>query len=199
MLTRPSPENASEAANAIRFLVDHSDRLVVAYDPDDLLPADVYAYTEEGTLAVGPLEGMLLETSRRHMELVQGLPKKTTGRAEILRHARILDDVRRLPVVIANIRAAISLLRRKGLLPTTLVIKRRQDINAQLRYLGTPKGVLDLHTGRLLPPDEARATFTAAQDPPTPTTPTPPTPTWTSSCPRSPPPGRWSGGTEHAD
>jgi hypothetical protein len=164
-LTRPSRENATEAANSIRFLVDHSDRLVVAYDPDDLLPADVYAYTEEGTLAVGPLEGMLLETSRRHMELVQALPKGAWGRAEILRHARILDDVRRLPVVIANVRAAIALLRKKGFLPTTLVIKRRRDINASLRYLGTPKGVLDLYTGQVLPPDEARATFTAAQIP----------------------------------
>ena len=164
-LTRPSRENATEAANALRFLVDHSDHLVVAYDPADLAPADVYAYTEQGTLSVGALEGMLLETSRRHMALVKAMPKKTPGCSEIIHHAQRFDDTRRLPVVINNLRGAIALLRRAGLLPESLVIKRRRDINANLRYMGAPNGVFDLHTGLFLPPDEARETFTAAQIP----------------------------------
>ena len=162
-LTRPSRETATEAANATRFLVDHSHLLVVAYDQNDLLPTDVYAYTEQGTISVGPLEGMLLETSGRHMDLVSALPKDTPGRSEIVRHAQRFDNTLRLPVVIANVRGAIARLRRAGLLPDSLVIKNRRDINANLRYLGAPNGVIDLHTGLVLPPDEARVTFTAAQ------------------------------------
>ena len=164
-LTRPSLENSTEAINAVRFLVDHSSRLVVAYDPDDLLPADIYAYTEQGTLSVGPLQGMLLETSGRHMARVMALPKNTPGRSEIIRHGQKFDNTLRLPTVIANVRGAINRLRREGLLPENLVIKRRRDINSHLRYIGAPNGVIDLHTGKLLPADEARATFTAAQIP----------------------------------
>lgn len=164
-LTLPSQKNATEAANAIRFLADHSDRLVVAYDTNDSLPADVYAYTEQGTLSIGPLDGMLLETSRRHIERVTGLPKKTAGYSEIIRHAQRFDDARKLLVVIANIRGAIALLRWRGLLPNNLTIKKRRDINAKLRYLGAPNGVVDLYTGDLLPPDEAKATFTTLSIP----------------------------------
>lgn len=164
-LTRASRENSTEAASAFRFLVDHSHRLVVAYDPDDRDPADVYAYTTQGTLSVGPLEGMLLETSRKHMAQVKALPKNEPGRQEIVRHSQKSDDAHRLPTVITNIRGAIYLLRKLDLLPENLVIKRRRDINSNLRYMGAPNGVIDLHTGKLLPADEARATFTAAQIP----------------------------------
>ena len=164
-LTRPSRENSTEAANALRFLVDHADNLVVAYDEEDPLPADVYGYTTSGTLSTGALQGMLLETSRRHMSQVRALPNKEPGRSEIVRHAQRLDDTRRLPMVIANIRGAIALLRREGLLPESLVIKMPQDMNSNLRYMGAPNGVFDLYTGRLLPPNEARITFTTAQIP----------------------------------
>ena len=164
-LTAPSQDTATEAANATRFLVDHADRLVVAYNEDDLLPADVYAYTERGTLSVGPLEGMMLETSGRHMALVMKLDKKALGRAEIVRHAQRFDNALRLPVVIANLRGAIARLRRADLLPESLVIKARSDINGHLQYMGAPNGVLNLFTGLMLPPDEARATFTTAQIP----------------------------------
>ena len=108
---------------------------------------------------------MLLETSGRHMARVQALPENTPGRSEIVRHAQRCDDARRLPVVIANLRGSIARLRRAGLLPKSLVIKRRQEINANLRYMGAPNGVVDLYTGQFLPPDQARETFTTVQIP----------------------------------
>ena len=41
---------------------------------------------------------------------------------------------------------------RPGQVTTCLV----DDLNANLRYMGTQSGVVDLHTGALLPPDQGR-------------------------------------------
>ena len=53
----------------------------------------------------------------------------------------------------------VAELRDKGLLPPTLVVKQPTEIDADLTVLGCKNGVVDLRTGELLPPSEARDRF----------------------------------------
>ena len=152
--------NCTDAANAGRFLRDHASSLVVALpdidDPHDT-PADIYAVTRTGMLSQTEADALLLETGRSYLGECFDLDPREMAyvapHARSLRNARAMDRIR-------SIAAAVILeLDKAGALPSGLVIKRRSDIDVSLRHIGTPQGVLDLMTGRLVPPAYARTLF----------------------------------------
>ena len=49
--------------------------------------------------------------------------------------------------------------------PDGLTVAEHTDLDADTRYLGAPNGVIDLHAGGLLPPEQGRATLTTSSVP----------------------------------
>ena len=147
----PSPQNASKTMNGCRFLLDHGHRLVLAWG-DDEDPPDVYVLSDSGRLEVGPLLSMLTETARRYLASCLGLEKTDFWTAT--KDANALDSAEGWASVRKTLRAAYDRLAAEGLIPDGLTVIGRDDIDANLRYLGAPNGVVDLHTTNLLSPTE---------------------------------------------
>ena len=166
--TRPCRRNVNDASNFARLIKYFSGDLVIALpDPSDSKPAvgrgrskalpDIYAIASRGMLSSARAGSLLLKT---------GLLK--TGRlyyAECYglegaeRHA-CADDARKLgnDGVLERLcgvaEAAVHDLRDAGALPRGLVVKCKSEIDCHLNYIGTPKDVLDLRTGHIVPPAE---------------------------------------------
>ena len=147
----PGTLNVSKTMNACRFILDHGHRLVLAWG-DDANPPGVYVLSDTGRLEVGPLLSMLTETARRYLANCLGL-KDADFRAAT-KDASALDSAEGWASVRKVIRAAYDRLAAAGLIPEGLTVIGRDDIDANLRYLGAPNGVVDLHTTRLLSPAE---------------------------------------------
>ena len=73
-----------------------------------------------------------------------------TADATRLGNANSFDRMRRIAP------AAIAYLRRHDAIPTNLTICHKGDLDRDLATVGTPSGVLDLLTGKIIRPDEAR-------------------------------------------
>ena len=73
-----------------------------------------------------------------------------TADATRLGNANSLDRMRRIAT------AAIAHLRGHDAMPTNLTICHKGDLDRDLATVGTPSGVLDLLTGKIIRPDEAR-------------------------------------------
>ena len=147
----PGAKNTSKTMNACRFLLDHGHRLVLAWSDDENAPG-VYVLSDTGRLEVGPLLGMLTDTARRYLAGCLGLEKSEFTVAS--RDATALDSAEGWGSVRKVLRAAHSRLDAEGLIPEGLVVIGRDDVDADLRYVGAPNGVVDLHEARLLPPVE---------------------------------------------
>ena len=81
------------------------------------------------------------------------------GRADYRRcsgHANQMQNERAPRAIRRMMTGVVAALRRDGPLPPEVVVKRKSEIDADLSCVGTPSGVLDLASGRILPPDEAR-------------------------------------------
>ena len=149
----PSQLNATRTMNACRFLLDHGHRLVLAWG-DDEKPPGVYVISENGRLEVGSLLGMLTETARKY--LGQCLNLERSDFRVVSADARALDSAEGWKSVRQAIRAAYHRLEAMELLPPGLDVVGRDFIDADLRYMGAPNGVIDLHEGRLLSAREVR-------------------------------------------
>ena len=163
---QPCYRNCTDAANLTRFLRDHAQVLVIALpditDPYKT-PADIYAVTRTGTLSQTEGDALLLETGRSYLADCYDLDSRelayVASHARSLRNAKAMDHLRSIAA------ATIIELDKAGALPGDLVIRRRSDIDADLRYIGTPQGVLDLITGELVPPADAREFFIVSSIP----------------------------------
>ena len=149
----PCAKNATRTMNACRFILDHGHRLVLSWGNDEAAPG-VHVINDNGRLDVGPLLGMLTETARKYLAGCLGLEKEdfritTTD-------ARGLDSVEGWNSVKQVLRAAHSRLEKDGLVPDGLVVVPRDVFDANLRYMGAPNGVIDLHQARLLSAREVR-------------------------------------------
>ena len=149
----PCAKNATRTMNACRFILDHGHRLVLSWGNDEAAPG-VHVINDNGRLDVGPLLGMLTETARKYLAGCLGLEKEdfritTTD-------ARGLDSVEGWNSVKQVLRAAHSRLEKQGLVPDGLVVVPRDVFDANLRYMGAPNGVIDLHQARLLSAREVR-------------------------------------------
>ena len=158
--------NCTDAANMGRLLRDHSSGLVIALpdmtDPYNT-PADIYAVNRLGMLSQTEGDALLLETGRHYLADCYDLDPREL--AYVATHARSLRDAQAMQRLRSIAPAAIIELDKAGALPGDLVVRRRSHIDANLRYIGTPQGVLDLWTGDLVPPADARAFFIVSSIP----------------------------------
>ena len=143
----PGAKNVSKTMNAARFILDHGHLLVLAWG-DDENPPDIYALSDTGRLEVGPLLSMHTMTARRYLANCLGLEGNDFRTAT--KDANALDSAEGWASVKKVLRAAYDRLAAEGLIPEGLTVIGRDDIDANLRYLGAPNGVVDLHTTRLL-------------------------------------------------
>ena len=162
MFTVLNDANLTDAANFARLVEWHAEKLVIALDPTAAAEAeaDCYGVDERGMLSGSEFHGAILATGRKYVVAAYarsgGDPKKF---AQLVNHARRLRDAgtaRKLRAVAAG---TIAELRAHKALPPGLVVKTRDDIDADLSVIGTPGGVLDLCSGKILPPFKARESF----------------------------------------
>ena len=149
-------ENTTDAANAERLLSLFSDKLMVVYD--ELLdnPAEVFIVTDTGVWSKGAaLLHTLFEVSKKYHEtLVDISDAKEHG--QVARHARRLKDKDAIDGIAAVIAGVVYQLLKEQRLPANLTIARPDELNSNLRFMGFPNGVLDLHELKLLPANTAR-------------------------------------------
>ena len=161
LLIYPSRDNLTDAANFHRLVHFNARRLVVALpeptDPSEAL-ADIYGIDRRGMLSSAEFVASVLRTGREYLARCYGLMDKAEF-AQCASHARKLRDVgapERLRQVAAG---ALGEQREYDAVPDALVVRTKADIDASLAVIGTPNGVLNLRTGQILAPSEARKHF----------------------------------------
>ena len=162
MFTAPNDSNMTDSGNFARLCQWNADRLVVALDPAAAaeVEADIYGIDARGMLSGAEFHARVLATGRKYVVSAythSGDDEKKF--AKFVNHARRLRDAgtsRKLRAVAAGV---IAELRAHRALPAELVVKTKADIDADLSVLGTPRGVLDLRSGKILPPVKARELF----------------------------------------
>ena len=158
--TRPRHEHCSHAANLARLILYHHESLLFAIRGDE--PVDIYAVLPDGRFdALRPYE-LLVDTGARYaLEIYKaGLGKREA--AAMMAHCVKIHDAGMMQKLQDVARGLLGQLRNDGAFPPGMPVVRKEDIDSQLRYLGTLSGVVDLSTGEVLPPDKARRTFTAS-------------------------------------
>ena len=157
----PNATQASDQMMGVRFLRDHGADMVGAYYPTpakEAQPAsDLYRVTETGLLErTDGLVGQRLSASAsRYLEdlntshLSSGESKVVFGHARALRAQSAVGKVRGV------LDAAHRDIRAHGYAVPGYRHVKAEKVNADLRVLGTPSGVVDLETGKLLPWDSA--------------------------------------------
>ena len=160
-LTQPNTDNCNDAANATRMLACFAHKLVVVL-PDAQegakTPADVYCITPKGMLSDAEAAALVLPLARRYWQDCFDLSDDMERKACIA-HAQKLKDKGAYERIQALMRSVVIDLKNGKQLPEALVVKTRADIDADLGVIGTPEGVVCLHTGVTLNPEEARKRF----------------------------------------
>ena len=157
-LTAPRPENCNDSANAARLLHHYGDQLVIALPDNDGSgdrSADIYALTPVGLLSRERAESMVLRIGERLAKECGDIPD-SQSRGRCLTHANRLQDAGAIRGIQGVMPALHGKLQEDGLLPAGVVVKHKKDLDRDLTTVGTPSGVLELTTGRLLSPDEGR-------------------------------------------
>ena len=159
--TQPGFDNLTDAANFGRLLAFHSGRLVIALPgpqegPESL--ADIYGIDGRGMLSPVTFAAAVLDTGSRYLLEANLLDdtaefKAAAGHARKLRNAGATEKLRMIAA------GTITELRANGALPDDLVIKAKNDVDSDMSVIGTPRGVVDLNSGEILPPDKARNSF----------------------------------------
>ena len=164
--TRPCRRNVNDASNFARLIKYFSGDLVIGLpDPSDSKPAvgrgrskalpDIYAIDSRGMLSSARAGSLLLKTGRLYYAECYGL--EGAERHACADDARKLGNDGVLERLCGVAEAAVHDLRDAGALPRGLVVKCKSEIDCHLNYIGTPKGVLDLRTGHIVPPTEGPA------------------------------------------
>ena len=161
LLARPCRDNTTDTANFHRLVHFNARRLVVALpeptDPSESL-SDIYGVDSRGMLSSAQFAASVLRTGREYLSLCFGLMERSEF-AACTNHARKMRDVgapERLRQVAAG---ALAEQREHDAIPESLVVKSKSDIDASLGVIGSPSGVLNLRTGKILSPSEAREHF----------------------------------------
>ena len=160
--------SATSLRNAEKLLLAHPDRLLVVTDSQDAL-SDLYVLGENGVWRRGDV------TLREWMgEMADVLKVKAVFHDQLdgKELSAVLQRIRRLaePATLVPIReqaatALRRLLNRGELQRGDVTTCLDTDLDDDLRYLGTPNGVVDLHIGKLLPLAEGRRHLVTWQTP----------------------------------
>ncbi|MCY4439993.1 MAG: hypothetical protein OXE53_07270 [Deltaproteobacteria bacterium] len=160
---RKNTYGVTSLLNAKRLLMMYGDRLLVVHDTDgrvsDLRVADEYGIWTTGTTT---LLGWMSDTAEHLIEKARrgGLDRvapqhwiSTLNALNKLQEPRTLEGIRK------EAATALDQLRRDGLPGKAgqVVACPPHALDAKLQYMGVANGVVDLHAGRLLPPEEGRA------------------------------------------
>ena len=156
----PSNRNRNTSANAARLLHYCGERMVVVLPEENDkpgTPADLYAVAPTGMLSWQDAEALIYEAADRYFEdcesVLGGNSREydlCSAHATRMKNSGVPKDIR------ATMTAVVRGLQREGLMPPEVELRRKSEIDADLFCIGTPGGVLELTTGRILPPDEAR-------------------------------------------
>ncbi len=156
----PCNENRNDAANVIRLLYYCGSELVVVLpeetDPDGT-EAAIYGVKRSGMLSRRRGGALVKRAGTRYAEdCKRELGERHPDYQKCLDHANQMRGKFGVAAVRAMMTAVVVDLSENGLLPPDVMVRRRDEIDADLTCVGTPGGVLDLLEGRILPLDEAR-------------------------------------------
>ena len=161
----PGSDTKTDVHDAARLLFHFADQLVIAYDPESTeATSNIYAITHNGRLSAGVerLQEMLNEVSDRYLMEINAADLSAPESRACCHAARAFRRAICLKRLAAVMPGTVATLRSKGMLPAALVVKDPSQIDADLTVLGCNNGVVDLHTGKLLPQSQARDCFVSA-------------------------------------
>ena len=161
----PDRWTCTPLADALRALRDASSELLLAKDPISGNVERIYTATRSGIwqnaddkFRVLLRDAVLNRASeavlaRRSDEISDADYKVVTNHALALDRSGYQDDAKR------QVGPALALMEKTGTKPAGLLTAFVLDLDRPENGLGAPNGVVDLNTGRLLPPDESRQRF----------------------------------------
>ena len=166
----------TDTHSCARLLATFADQLVVAHTPGSNLPSVLYVVDPATGLISGSrdrimalsmqvADQLLPEYDERdreaHSEYGQyGGPEGLPSRAAVINHARGLRSSR-APEKHQNVVGGVLMHGQEfgGTLAARLTVRPHSALDADMSVIGTPKGVLDIRTLRILPPTEASSRF----------------------------------------
>lgn len=151
--------DVSSLRSAERLLSAHRDRLLVVTDDQDAL-SDLYVLGDNGIWHRGDnLLKQWMGAAADALKVQAVVHDRLDGKAlqAVLLRLRRLYEPRTLDPVREQSAPALHRLIDCGeLQPGDVTACLRDDLDANMRYLGTQSGVVDLHSGKLLPPADGR-------------------------------------------
>lgn len=156
----PRNENRNDSANATRLLFYFGKELVITLpgetDSGDA-EAEIYGITSAGMLSRRRAQALVKRAGKQYADACKReLGEHHPDYQRCLEHANQLKGKFAFAAVQRMMTAVVVDLLEEGLLSPDVVVKRKDEIDSDLTCIGTPSGVLELTTGRILPPDEAR-------------------------------------------
>ena len=159
----PAATKATDEMLAVRFLRDHGDDMVGAFYPtppkETQPPCDLYRATLGGLVerTDGVIGKRLSESADRYHAALD-TSRMTSGEAKIVfAHGRAIRSQSAIAKVRGMLDAAYQDIASRGFADSLGGYRHvpAETVNADLRVLGAPNGVIDLETGKLLSPKSA--------------------------------------------
>ena len=170
----------TDAGDAARLIYYVGDRLVVVQPPPAKAAdakARIYAINDNGQLSQRAVGGLVLEAARAALASCAeaifkggaGVSDEERSRqqkqfAAATRHILRMRDFHATARISRMVLPVLAELEANGI-QADVIVKNEDDMDQQLSTIGTPEGVLSLHTGEILDPVAARDTFTTASTP----------------------------------
>lgn len=165
---RDDDYDVTSLRSAERLLLAHPDRLLVVTDSQNAL-SDLYVLAENGVWQRGDviLRGWMGELADE-LRIKAVVHDKLDGSPlnSVLQRIRRLAEPDTLKPIREQAATALQRLIHRGeLSPGDVTTCLDTDLDADMRYLGTPTGVVDLHTATRLSPAEGRHHLVTLQTP----------------------------------
>ena len=155
-LTKASLDNMQDSSNCARLLrAAGGDLVVVCPDSTSSTQTRIFAIDSRGMLSASAAGSWLIEAGRT---VVKEAYTRGLSRADfvaITGHARRLQDAKAADHIEHQMLAVMYDLEGHGLQHDAQVVES-SEVDHDLGVAGTPGGVLDLHTGEILTPADAR-------------------------------------------
>ena len=160
----PTASGATDMRMAVRFLRDHGADMVGAYYPTPAKGAqpssDLYHVQKTGLLehTDGLIGARLTKSADRYLAELNEMNRLSPGETKVIfGYHRTLQSHAAIGKVRAMLDAAHRNIAAKGFHVGGYLHVEAGEVNADLRVLGAPNGVIDLETGKLLSGKSAAA------------------------------------------
>ena len=182
-------DNANPRGNLARLIQMHGPRLLLALpdqpsQPPDT-PADLYGLQANGVLNRTAARSFYEATQTQYLrDAMPPAPDDESGQAEgeggeakkpkkrpkptssaVYVHAQHCNSTTNWRELCKGAASAVGYWRDRGLDLHGLTVRGKSDANHDLSAIGTPGGIVDLYTGKMLPPAEGLARFITASIP----------------------------------